>query len=683
MNRVSAFRLAGAFIGLCLAGGLLAEDCLTVRVTDPDGLAVTGARVTLGDASAETGVDGEAEVCGAGTTLTVSADGFAAYETIPSAGTSAVEARLTIAGRVETPVVVTGVIDARAAAEVDRTVAVLNVQDPDVPAWSFADLLKQDSSLHLRERGPDGTQADLSIRGSSFDQVQVLINGMRVSDVQTGHHSMDLPLPLESVEQVEVLHGGGATLYGSDAIGGTVNFVTRRPETSELRLMGGGGQHGWHRQAANGAVRQGAWTQTFAFARDMSSGFAPGRDFRNTAFSTETFYDSEIGTTDVLFAINERPFGANGFYGNWDSFETTGTKMLSATQTIGRDADKGVHRLNFGFRRHDDDFILCRSGCVFNGIQNTPADNQNIHQVDSYQGNYSYQHRLNRQVQFSGGLQFLSESIDSNVAGQRSRARGSAFTVLDLRPVDRWTLSLGLREEVWRKWSGQTSPTVATGYRLGAGFKVRGQLNRAFRIPTYTDLYHRDPGNVGNPNLLPETAWNYEAGADWFSPFGTRVSATWFQRRETNTIDWVRDDGSRVFQARNFQEIDFNGVEVQVRQRLRGGHETWFNYTGLEADRRLPVNAISRYTFNFPLNNMTLGYRGTLVERLHLKTQLGVYNRTWQSSRGLWDVALSWQGNRFSPFIQATNLTDTQHQAFRGLQQPGRWVRGGVRLTVF
>lgn|GEM_PF-146530 len=676
--------LAGVLCSLA-ATPLGARDCVSVTALDPDGLPVSGARAVLGDAEATTGTDGRAELCDAapGATLTVSADGFAAYESTPQPGSTSLEVRLEVAGRVETPVVVTGVIHPRKAAEVDRTVAVLSVQDPAAPAWSFADLLKQDSSLHLRERGPDGTQADLSIRGSSFDQVQVLINGVRVSDAQTGHHSLDLPLPYESVEQVEVLHGGGATLYGSDAIGGAVNFVTRQPETSELRLMAGGGEHGWHRQAATGAVRQGLWTQTFAFARDMSSGFAPGRDFRNTAFSTETFLDHSVGSTDILVAVNERPFGANGFYGPWDSFETTGTKMISATQTFGRDADKGVHRLNFAFRRHDDDFILCRSGCVFGGRQFAPSDNQNIHQLDTYQGNYSYQKRFNRQVQVSGGLQFLSEGIDSNVAGQRTRARGSAFGVLDLRPTDRWTVSVGLREEVWRKWSAQTSPTIATGYRLGAGFKIRGQVNRAFRIPTYTDLYHRDPGNVGNSALLPETAWNYEAGADWYSPFGTRISGTWFQRRETNTIDWVKDDGSSVFQARNFQEIDFNGFEVQVRQRFRGGHEAWFNYTGLEADRRLPVNAISRYVFNFPLNNMTLGYRGTLVERLHLKTQLGVYNRTWQSSRGLWDVSLSWQGRRISPFLQATNLSNTQHEAFRGLQQPGRWVRGGVRLTVF
>ena len=255
--------------------------------------------------------------------------------------------------------------------------------------------------------------------------------------------------------------------------------------------------------------------------------------------------------------------------------------------------------------------------------------------------------------------------------------------VFNLRPTDRMTVAVGVREELWKKWQAQTSPTLSIGYRVAGGFKLRAQTNRAFRIPTYTDLYHRDPGNVGNPGLVPETAWNSEAGVDWYGKKGTTVSAAWFYRQERNTIDWVRDDGSSVFQARNFQELNFNGVEIEVRQRFGSGHEAWVGYTGIQADRRLAVNAVSRYTFNFPLNNSVVGYRGTIAERLVLKTQVGVYNRTWQSSRALWDVGLSWAGGKFSPFVQATNLANTTHEAFQGLQQPGRWVRAGVRIRVF
>jgi iron complex outermembrane receptor protein len=652
---------------------------LEVRVTDPQGKPVEGARVSAAGSSTSTSPEGTARLCedlGASPAeVTIDADGFAVARRTATAG-AALDVRLSIRP-VETPIVVTGLIEPRELAETDRTLRVLNVDNRHAVAWSFADLLKNDSSIDMRERGPDGTQADLSIRGSGFDQVLVMINGVRVSDAQTGHHSLDLPLPFEAVEQVEVLHGAGSTLYGSDAIGGTVNFVTKKPDSKELKLMGGAGEHGWTRMSGYGGFRRGPWTQTLAVARDFSTGFVPGRDFRNVAFSSESFLDTDLGSTSVLVAWNDRPFGANGFYGPYDSWEDTGTKFVTVSQTIGRNADRLQHRFNFAFRRHNDEFVLCKFGCSFG---NVPT---NFHKLDTLQGNYAATGRLTERSRWAAGAQYLSEEIDSTVAGERDRDRGSAYVMLDLRPVEKMTISVGVREEVWRKWRFQTSPSLALGYWLGAGVKVRGQAGAAFRIPTYTDLYHRDPGNVGNPTLKPEQAWNYEGGLDWYGSAGTKVSAVYFRRLEDNTIDWVKDDGSSVFQARNFQELDFHGGEIEIRQRLSPTQELWGNYTALRASARLPVNAISRYTFNFPQNQAVFGYRGTLGPGLLIKTQIGAYNRTWQSAKALWDVSVGWDRGIWRPFVQATNLLNSYHEAFPGLAQPGRWLRGGLQIQVF
>ena len=214
----------------CTAGR--AADCLNVLVRDPSGLAVPGASVTTDRNERLTGERGAAEICGAAKdqrTIRVRAQGFKLVERSVDASLSRIVIDLELRTRVETPIVVTGTTEPRELAEINRSLAVLSVEDRAVPAWSFADLLKHDTSIDLRERGPDGAQADLSIRGSTFDQVLVLVNGIRVSDSQTGHHNMDLPLPFESVRQVEILHGTGSTLYGSDAIGGAVNFVTKKP----------------------------------------------------------------------------------------------------------------------------------------------------------------------------------------------------------------------------------------------------------------------------------------------------------------------------------------------------------------------------------------------------------------------------------------------------------------------
>lgn len=642
-------------------------------MVDPTGLAVPYARVSSADDDAVTTEAGRAELCDPGEQVRVVAGGFMTITQALPADVTDWTIELSDIAPAASTVVVTGTPVPRTLAEIDRSLTVLPVEERDTVSWSFADLIKQDSSVHVRERGPDGTQADLSIRGSGFDQVLVLINGLRVSDAQTGHHALDLPLPFEAVEQVEVLHGSGATLYGSDAIGGTINFVTKKPENAELKLMGGVGEFGWNRFGVSGGVRRGIWTGTFSTARDFSTGFEEGRDFRNLAFSTQSYFDTSVGTTSVLFAANDRPFGAKDFYGPWNSWEQTGTKFLSASQTLGRDS--GVqHRFNFAFRRHTDHFILFRYD---------PDVFQNQHMLESWQGGYTAGGDWTSKVRWSAGAQYVSEDIESGNLGDRLRHRAAIFGVLDIRPADKMTLALGLREEAWKRGKVQTSPTVSAGYWLGRGIKVRGQLGVAFRVPTYTDLYYSDPATLGNPNLRPEEATNFEGGFDWYGKQGTSLSATVFRRLEDNTIDYVRDPGAERFEARNWQNLDFTGAELEVRHRFAPAAEVWGNYTRLSASQTLATDAVSRYVFNFPTHQATMGYRGTLGGALLVKTQLGAYERSWQSAKALWDVSIGWNRGKFRPFIQASNLLDTQHEAFQGLAQPGRWFRGGVEWRLY
>jgi outer membrane receptor protein involved in Fe transport len=302
--------------------------------------------------------------------------------------------------------------------------------------------------------------------------------------------------------------------------------------------------------------------------------------------------------------------------------------------------------------------------------------------LETWQGGYTATGDWTSRIRWSAGAQYVAEDIDSTNLGERLRHRAALFGLLDIRPTSKATLSVGLREEAWKRGRVQTSPTVSAGYWLGGGFKARGQLGVAFRVPTYTDLYYSDPATVGNPDLRPEQALNFEGGLDWYGRKGTTVKATVFRRLEDNTIDYVRDPGATRFQARNFQNLDFSGAEVEVRRRFAPVAELWGNYTRITASRGLDTDAVSRYVFNFPTHQAAMGYRGTLGGGLLIKTQLGVYERTWQSAKALWDVSIGWSRGPFRPFVQATNLLNTRHEAFQGLAQPGRWFRGGLEWRI-
>ncbi len=657
-------RLAVAAVA-CVS--LAPAECIHVVVRDPAGLAVAGATLRSGKAGpARTDSAGEAKLCGLAPgrhDLTIEAAGFVVASAAADAPGEATVA-LSISPRIESPVVVTGTPEPQQLAEVDRSITVIPVEKPLVPGSWLTDLLKTDSSVDVLERGVDGTQADVSIRGGSFSQTLVLVDGIRVSDPQSGHHNMDLPLPIEAVSQLEVLHGSGSTLYGSDAVGGAINVITRKPEAAELRLSSGLGDFGWNREAASGSFRLGRWGQRVSVARDFSTGFRPGRDYRNLAEAAETYLDESFGSTSLLVAHNDRPFGANGFYGSYPSWEKTSGTLLAATQTV------RSHRFQFSYRRHSDHYVLYRD---------QPEIFQNFHTSESWQGSWAFHRAISTKTEFTGGAEGLSESIASTNLGNHRRERASAFAVWQARPVPRLSLTAGLREEVYRRWRSVSSPTASAGLRLGKGFKARAGLGHGFRVPTYTDLYYHDPANVGNPNLRPESAWTYEAGLDWWGGRGTSLSATWFERRERDTIDFVRPAGATIWQAMNFERLHFHGGEVEWRQKI-GHAETGASFTILRASQELTPGVASRYVFNFPLNSVVWHANAPLGRWVIARTRLGVFNRSWQPAVGLWDVAIAGQGRFIHPFFQVTNLLNTYSEAFQGLPQPGRWIRGGVEI---
>ena len=192
-------------------------------------------------------------------------------------------------------VVVTGVYEPAPLEEADRAVRLLDVGRNLLLSTSVADLLRLEPSLDLRQRAPGGVQNDVSIRGGTFGQTLVLLDGLRLNDVQTGHHNMDLPVPMEALARVEVLKGSGSTLYGSDAVGGVVNLVTEVPEVSELRLRTGLGNFGFNQQRATLSLVRGRYTERLVASRDFSSGFRPNRDYRNLSFSSSSTLGTALG----------------------------------------------------------------------------------------------------------------------------------------------------------------------------------------------------------------------------------------------------------------------------------------------------------------------------------------------------------------------------------------------------
>jgi len=560
-------------------------------------------------------------------------------------------------------VVVTGSYDAIPLEEADRSVRAIPARELAPLTGTISDLLNLDASLDLRERAPGAIQSGLSIRGGSFGQTLVLWNGMRLNSVQSANLNMDIPVPVDALSQVEVLKGSGSTLYGSDASAGVVNFLTKAPEHSEVRLRAGLGNWGQQQQRASLAYVNGALAQQLTMSRDFSTGFQTNRDYRNLSVASTTSWRR----TEVNLAHNDRPFGAEQFYGNFNSWERTKNWFAGVRQGFGEKTQG-----SFAYRRHSDLFVLYRD---------RPEAFTNRHVAESYQAQIRRREDLPKASRLHYGAEYLHDSIVSNNLGQHSRARGAVYAAWDVRALNRFSFTVGIRDEVYRNFQHQFNPSVGAGFWLSSHLKLRASASRAFRLPSYTDLYYRDPANVGNPLLRPESAWSYEGGLDWNAGGTWRGGITVFQRRERDGIDYVRESPTAIWQATNFQRLQFTGVEATVGTVIQRRHRVEFAYTGLNGAQSVLGAAQSKYVFNYPRHTGLATWQAALGKGFIGRTRLGAMERLGRSPYAVWDLFTSWQKGWCQPYLQLSNITASRYQELIGVPMPGRGIVGGVELV--
>jgi iron complex outermembrane receptor protein len=555
-------------------------------------------------------------------------------------------------------------------AEAASTVLVLPIEPELLRVQAPLDVLRDDSSIFLEQRGAGGAQSDLVLRGGGFDETLVLVNGFRINDSQTAHHNLDLPVPLEAMDQIQVLHGAGSTLYGADALAGVVDFLTAAPSATSLLLRAGGGSFGENEQSLMAGAVHGGWSGRVTGDRNFSTGFMADRDYRNEDASAEGWAGSRLGATDLLFAASDRSFGANQFYGPYPSWERTKGWFASARQELGAKTAAA-----FGYRRHTDEFVLIRTD---------PSIYENNHIDGSWQASLRRTEGPRHGSVFLVGLEADGDSIHSNNLGTHARNRGAGYADWDLHPGNhRWTLSAGLREEILSGGpQAVLSPHLAGSWRARDKVKLRASAGYGFRIPTYTDLYYSDPTTVGNPHLKPESAWSGEAGMDWAPSSRVTISATGFYSRQHDAIDYVRSSPHALWQATNLSGLRFAGAESSLMWEAGHGQTLRVAWTGLFGAQQALHGMQSEYVFNYPVNNVHADWTAALGRFAVLSNGLQIAQRYQQTAYPVWNAALTGHLKEWRPYLRVSNASNTGYEEISGVAMPGRSVVAGIAFSL-
>jgi len=536
-------------------------------------------------------------------------------------------------------------------------------------------------------------QSDLTIRGSTFDQVQMLLNGFDVSDPQTGHHLMNLPVGKHDIARMEVLTGQGSVQYGAGAFGGTVNVVTKRPAEltgGEAAVMGGGNGT-WGARGSLDIAGGGTTAGRISVERFRTDGYdvlqddgtttAWGGNDADTWSATGRLISGEPGgELDLFGGIAERQYGAPDFYAPFPSTEKTRTRFVSGLYRLSA-GDNLTLEPRFFYRRHEDLFILLR-------------DNPDAYTNDHLTRKTGAELRgivdLGRRHALAFGLEWVYEDIDSRglrggvwgeALGRHLRRRGSASLEIDDNGGRlRW--QVGGRLDVRNDYAPQVAGTGAVACGLTKALTIRSSVGNVYRIPTFTDLYYRDPVSVGNPDLKPEEGWTWDVGLE-VSDGPWSGHAAYFERYETNRIEWARPVGETIWRVMNIADGTVRGVETGARWRHGRGHLVSVGWTWLENGNELAPGFEGKYTLLVPRHVLTA--EGTAVLPLNLSWTVG--GRYVEHSEGpddfrhffVLDSRLDWK-HRTGWFVAVTgtNLLERRYEEVPGVQMPGILFTGTV-----
>lgn len=555
--------------------------------------------------------------------------------------------------------------------DVNENVTVITKQQiQNSPATSIDELLQFYSGLDIKRRGSNGVQSDITIRGSSFEQVLILVNGIRMNDSQTGHNTFNIPFDISSVERVEIIKGSSAKLYGQNVYAGVINIVTKSSSEEQVTIKAQGGDFKTYDLSASATFGSEKFTNLFTLSNGASDGYRYNTDYQIRNFFYQNKLKLNEGSLSLQAGFSEKKFGANGFYASptaINQYEETQASVVSLKYQ-----QKFNHlsvNSSIYWRRCQDMYLYTRQN---------PGGYRNMHIGNNVGGtvNATYESSLGT----TGiGVDYRKEYLVSSNLGDRNRDVTQVFFDHQFRFFNqKLEINPGAS---WANYSGGNFfyPGMDVGFIFNPNHKVFGAISKGFRIPTFTDLYYTSPTEIGNPDLVPESAVSSELGYR-FQNEKILAKISGFIRNTNNGIDWLKETPQSPWKAENVGEINLKGFETEFRHQLFPFLNYRLGYTYL--DNQYKNEELSRYAlqnlrhqFVAQLDVKFLKFfSNQLIYKYSERVNLGSYN--------ILDEQLNFRYKDLNFYVLINNLTNTKYVETNLVPMPGRWFHLGFTYQI-
>ena len=559
--------------------------------------------------------------------------------------------------------------------ENSRTITVVSSKDiRESPATNLAELLQQEAGIDVRRQGVNGMQSDLYIRGGSFDQTLLLIDGVKVEDPQTGHHTLNMALPLEVIERVEIIKGPAARIFGQNAFTGAINIVTK---SNTDRINSVGYKLGsYEQQQVSGTLgaQLGGSSVIGHASVNTSDGYRYNTDFENQNYFIKGRFNTNVNPIEMIGYFTERKFGANQFYvvDAPDQYEETQSSLVGLSTRFETEKLKITPRAYW--KRNQDMYLY---------IRESPEVYRNLHISNKVgvQVNASY----SSSAGISGfGIDVAKVFMASTNLGERDRLMANLFVEhrfsvannsLDITP--------GISVNYFSDFKFHAFPGVDLGYTINDKLKAYANIGYTYRVPTYTDLYYVGARDLGNENLAPEKALSEEIGLKYFGiNFNAYVAI--FNRSSDNLIDYTRENEDDKWEATNLKSLNSTGAELNLSSHFKSGLYTQnisLGYTYLDENLNDVKAAYSKYVINSLTHHFTATVRSQFMKNVSQSIIYKFAERSSGTSYSVVDVQATLAVSDLELSIIGNNIFNAEYIETGLVPMPKGNVLAGIKYS--
>ena len=563
-----------------------------------------------------------------------------------------------------------------------RTVKIISSEDiKNSPVTNVSDLLQEITGIDVRRRGVGGVQGDLYIRGGGFDQTLLLVDGMKMDDAQTGHHTLNMILPLYLIERIEIIKGPAARIFGQNAFNGAINIVTKEFEgekrTVNLNLneLSYGSFEQKNISLSTKIIGE-KIKSLISYSGNRSDGYRHNTDFKKNNYFIKTSFNSNNSPIDVIASFTENKFGANGFYASpsaTEQYEETQASLFGITTTINSEKLSITPRLYW--RRGQDEYIY---------IRDNPSVYRNLHKTNKVSAELSGSYFSNSGVT-GFGLDLSTVNISSNNLGEHNRTTVNLFADHTFKLFDqKLVVSPGIALSYFSDMSFHSFPGIDLGYNISSDFKLYSNIGKTYRIPTYTDLYYSDRTTVGNENLNPESATSTEFGLK-YNTSNFKFSTALFNRNAKNIIDYVKQNEDDLWKAVNIGSLSTSGFELDMSYRFKSSYSLSndnsisIGYTNIKDDNYVSDINFSKYSLNSLKHHFISKFNLNYIKNINHSIIYKYAERSDQSNYSVLDSKIRYKKG---VFIYVNNILDEIYSETNLVPMPGRSFLIGCSIGI-